>query len=196
MPYGISDFYNKNRYNELKKIEGELKIISVGRINKNKNHLLLCKAIAKGLRKKVLSNVTVEIVGETENTKILKRIQKYPFVTYCSYMPPEQLIEHYRRANIFILVSKTETFGLVYAEALSQGLPIIYTKGQGFDTQFCEGIVGFHTRLREDSIIEKIILLINQYDKIQPSCSEKANKFLWETINFQYKRIYSDVIVN
>lgn len=38
--------------------------------------------------------------------------------------------------------SHKETFGLVYAEAMSQGLPIIYTKNQGFDGQFPDGYVG------------------------------------------------------
>ena len=30
------------------------------------------------------------------------------------------------------MISKSETFGLVYLEALTQGLPVIYTDGQGF----------------------------------------------------------------
>ena len=31
------------------------------------------------------------------------------------------------------MISKSETFGLVYFEALTQGLPVVYTAGQGFD---------------------------------------------------------------
>ncbi|MBF1138813.1 MAG: glycosyltransferase, partial [[Eubacterium] sulci] len=37
-----------------------------------------------------------------------------------------ELIEEYRKADIFALLSKTESFGIVYAEAISQGLPILY----------------------------------------------------------------------
>ena len=40
----------------------------------------------------------------------------------------------------FCLPSHAETFGLVYVEAMSQGLPIIY-EGQGFDKQFQDGEV-------------------------------------------------------
>ena len=39
--------------------------------------------------------------------------------------------------------SRYETFGLVYGEAMSQGLPIIYSKGQGVDGYFKEGTVGY-----------------------------------------------------
>lgn len=39
----------------------------------------------------------------------------------------------YRPASGFAMVSFRENFGLVYAEALSQGRPVVYSKGQGFD---------------------------------------------------------------
>ena len=35
--------------------------------------------------------------------------------------------------------SKYETFGLVYPEAMSRGIPIVYTKNQGFDKYFEDG---------------------------------------------------------
>ena len=37
----------------------------------------------------------------------------------------------YRENDIYVMPSIIETFGLVYAEAMSQGLPVIYTRGQG-----------------------------------------------------------------
>ena len=42
------------------------------------------------------------------------------------------------------MTSLGESFGLTYAEAMSQGVPVIYSKGQGFDGQFKEGVVGYH----------------------------------------------------
>lgn len=36
-----------------------------------------------------------------------------------------------RHSNAFVLASRTETFGVVYIEALSQGLPIIATRCGG-----------------------------------------------------------------
>ena len=55
--------------------------------------------------------------------------------------PKEQVLAHLRKNDIFIMPSYHETFGLVYAEAMSQGLPVIYTKGQGFDGFFEDGKV-------------------------------------------------------
>lgn len=54
--------------------------------------------------------------------------------------------------------SFTESFGLVYAEAMSQGLPVIYSKGQGFDGQFAEGVVGYHVDAHDpEELCENII---------------------------------------
>ena len=38
--------------------------------------------------------------------------------------------------------SSNETFGLVFIEALSQSLPIIYTKGEGIDGYFKDDFIG------------------------------------------------------
>lgn len=46
-------------------------------------------------------------------------------------MDKTKIIDVYRDSDIFVMPSKFETFGLVYVEALTQGLHLIYTKGQG-----------------------------------------------------------------
>lgn len=45
----------------------------------------------------------------------------------------EESKELYSSANAFVLTSKVETFGIVYIESMSCGLPCIGTKGQGAD---------------------------------------------------------------
>lgn len=45
----------------------------------------------------------------------------------------EELRNQMRKCLIFAMPSFTETFGLVYIEALSQNLPIVYTKNDGID---------------------------------------------------------------
>lgn len=194
IPYGISDFW-KNRVNiEKKNSVDTLKIVSVGSIDRNKNHLLICSALEKMIKQDTLKKVTVDIIGKGVNRRIVKKLDNYSFVNYWSYMPKEELIKKYRQGDLFILLSKTETFGLVYAEALSQGLPVIYTKGQGFDEQFAEGVVGFHSNLEEEELIKKVKLILENYHSIQINCSEKSHKFFWSNIAPCYKKIYEEII--
>lgn len=49
----------------------------------------------------------------------------------------------YAGCDVLLVPSGAETFGMVYLEAMSQGVPVLYTRGQGFDGQFPEGEVGY-----------------------------------------------------
>ena len=85
-----------------------------------------------------------------------------------------------------------ETFGLVYAEAMSQGIPIIYSKGQGFDGQFDNGIVGYAVNCFDyKDISEKIIDLYNNYQQFSEQCLSMVDKFNWSTIAQEYMKIYN-----
>ncbi len=48
-------------------------------------------------------------------------------VVLAGSVSPAALAEHYRRADVFVLASHYEGYGMAYAEALSWGLPIIGT---------------------------------------------------------------------
>jgi len=50
-------------------------------------------------------------------------------VTLVGSVSPDALAEHYRQADVFVLASHYEGYGMAYAEALSWGLPIIGTTG-------------------------------------------------------------------
>ena len=82
-----------------------------------------------------------------------------------------------------MLPSLTESFGLVYAEALTQGLPVIYSAGQGFDQQFPEGFVGYHVNpLSPEDIVCQIQQVIKEYDSLQPHCGEAAAQFSQDAV--------------
>ena len=93
-----------------------------------------------------------------------------------------------------MMPSHTETFGLVYAEAMSQGLPVIYTKGQGFDGQFPEGLVGYHVDDQSaEDVADGILKVINEYGEISTRCIDNVEKFRWMTICKTYQSVYGKV---
>ena len=90
--------------------------------------------------------------------------------------------------------SITETFGLVYAEAMSQGLPLIYTRNQGFDGQFPEGIVGYNVNCYDArEIADKIIKINKDYKSISQNCITLSSEFSWEKISGKYHGIYRSI---
>ena len=196
IPNGIDSFWFDNPpLGHRSQIDEKLiKIITVGEISKNKNHLVVCKAVELLQQEGFTCSYTV--IGKVVDKELFDQIMKYPFVVYKSFMPKEQLIEEYRNADVFVLPSKTETFGLVYAEAMSQGLPVIYTKGQGFDGQFEEGEVGYHVEFdKPKDIAEKISHVINNHALLSTNCLKRIRKFQWPVIAQDYAIEYENMCI-
>jgi len=195
IPNGINHFWlnNINSHQTIPIMGQALKIITIGNINKNKNQLSVCKAL--DLLEKKGIDCAYTIIGETEDKTYFNEIKKYKFVRYINYQPKEKVLKELHNNDIFIMPSFNETFGLVYAEAMSQGLPVIYTKGQGFDRQFDEGVVGYHVVPdSSEDIVNKIKLILDNYEKISKNCLKKVDKFDWEKVAKDYSGLYDTVI--
>ncbi|KUO49308.1 MAG: hypothetical protein APF76_16020 [Desulfitibacter sp. BRH_c19] len=194
IPNGISKFWLEN-ISSLRIIESKVKIrlLHVGAVSKRKNVLATIKAI-QILRKKGY-DIRFTVVGKIADKEIYEEIIAYDFVKYVSPIPKEKLLKIYRENNIFIMPSITETFGLVYPEAMSQGLPVIYTRGQGFDGRFEEGEVGYNVDcFNYEEIAGRIQDIIINYDNISNNCIKNAHKFDWTKISQEYINLYSQIV--
>lgn len=87
----------------------------------------------------------------------------------------------FAESDIFVMVSHSETFGLVYIEALSQGLPILYTRGQGIDGTLKEKIGEAADSYDENSIKKAICRLIDEYEQYEP-IGKSLYRFSWDNI--------------
>ncbi|MBM6615952.1 glycosyltransferase family 4 protein [Desemzia sp. RIT804] len=190
IPNGLDPFWldNKNMPKSISK-KNQISIIQVGIINKGKNALTTAKAIEilnnKGF------NIKFNVIGKIENRSTYQELIKKEFVHYHSPMNKEKLLSVYRNNDIYVMPSIKETFGLVYAEALSQGLPVIYSKGQGFDKQFPDGQVGYPVeKLKEHNIAEKILTVIEDYEIISQRAIESCEKFDWNKITEEITSLY------
>lgn len=200
IPNGIDDFWLKNKYIErniystLNRIEKrELKVLCVSQIIKDKNIPFIQKNLH--LLEKDGWKVSLSVVGRVVEEKEYMRILNDNITTYYRPLEKEELIYKYRENDIFILLSHYETFGLVYAEAMSQGLPVLYTRGQGFDGQFKDGIVGFGVSDKDSmDVKEKILTLIDNYAEISHNCLSNSSLFDWNRISIEYHQIYNEII--
>lgn len=194
IPNGINQFWHRNimRRTDFQADE-KLNILSVGVISKRKNILTSIKACEILINKG--KEVQLTVIGEGQDHNILERIKKHEFVTYVPRVSKEKLLDYYRKSDLFLMPSITETFGLVYAEAMSQGLPVLYSKGQGFDKQFTDGTVGYPVeKMNPDDIANKILLTLKNYDKISANCTKLVDKFDWNKISNEYIEIYKNIL--
>ena len=191
IPNGIDEFWLENK-GSIKQLNNKdsIKLVYVGAINKRKNLISTINAI------EILRNngmeITYTIVGKAADKALFNRIKNLPYVNYIKPVSKDKLLKIYRDHDIFVMPSITETFGLVYPEAMSQGLPVIYTKGQGFDGQFADGEVGYAVDCFDiNEIAKKIVAIIENYEVISKRCVEYSDKFHWEDIVGQYCEIYN-----
>lgn len=189
IPNGIADvFFNNINAPKEYNTPGKLTILFVGEVTKNKNIDTILQVAH--LREKCGEQVRVNIIGDVIDTECAKLLED-PLVEYHNRLSQEALIHYFRNADIFLMPSHTETFGLVYAEAMSQGLPILYTKGQGFDGYFEDGFVGYKV---DDKSVQDINLKINSilsnYSEISTNCIESCQRFSWDMIALEYKLLY------
>ena len=106
-------------------------IVSIGRLHPQKGHDLLIQAFAQVHQKHPTSRLI--IVGEgTERdalTTLIKQLNLTDFVALVGFQRnPAAYLQH---ANLFALASRYEGFGIVLAEAMLVGVPIVVTDCPG-----------------------------------------------------------------
>lgn len=119
----------------------KVRVLLVAKIKPVKNITTAAAAIEELCKRGYKAELTV--VGENQDQEEYERIKKYDHTTILPFKTKEELINIYREHDVFLLPSLEETFGRSYVEAMSQGLPVLYTKGQGFDNYYPDGVVGF-----------------------------------------------------
>ncbi len=190
VPNGVDRFWHENRYKPHVITAGKpIKLLTVGRIERNKNQETVAEAL------KILKDYGTEAVytnvGAVKDEGIAKRLKKIKNISLVNDLPKERLIDFYREADIFVLTSLRETFGLVYMEAMTQGLPVIYSEGQGVDGLFNDGEIGYRVKKDDpDEIANRVIKIIENYSDISKRCLEHSLGFTWDKTVKKFAEVY------
>lgn len=140
IPNGV----NKEEFKNLKKIEKDYKtILCVGRVEKYKGMQYLVQVMPK-----LNENIVLEIIGQGPYKKNLislaKKLKVRNRVKFYQNLPRSQLLRKYAEADIFVLPSKYEAYGISVAEAMCAGTPCIVANtsalSEWIDNKNCFGI--------------------------------------------------------
>lgn len=188
---GIDNFWIDNA-KICKSSDVFFKFLYIGHLDENKN----VKSLVKSFLKVRLNNnnVSLTIIGSGgKHEEYIKNVSS----KNCGiiYLGPiydkNRLLNIVREHQGFIMVSYSETFGLVYLEALSQGLPVIYSKGQGIDGMFPHLIIGESVDSKSINDISEAIIKVSDKLTLYDNILNEIDNFRWSNIG----KIVSKIII-
>lgn len=190
-PSGVSDIFFKKNIRKWK--GGNLKsFIYVGSFIKRKFPSVIVEALGEVYKK---DEFVMTFVGHGDECKtIKKKIRKFHFeknVVFTGQLSREFIIDYLGYSECFIMVSKGETFGLVYLEAMAAGCIVIASKQEGMEGIITDGVNGFLCEAGNSHELAKKMQYINSLTanekmKISENAIKTASLLTDKTVAIKY----------
>lgn len=180
----------------------EIKISVISSFIKRKNVDSIIDAIYK--LKQNNYNVILNIMGTGEEELNLKKqvsdLELEDSINFMGEVSREEVMSKLEESDIFALISKDETLGMVYLEAMSKGCLTIGSRNEGIDGIIKDGENGFLCNAGDSEelykIIEKIINMNNEERNIILNKSISTIKYFTEEDMSKEYLDYIEVIFN
>lgn len=197
IPNGVDPYWIKSKVLCRKSINDKdaVQLLYIGKFDKGKNVINLINAV-KSLNQKNGNKVKLTLIGGKGNVekKVLDSIKDDYSFNYVGRVDDlEKLQIYFQQSDIFTMPSRAETFGLVYMEALLQGLPILYTKNEGIDGFYDDSIGEKIENSSSEEIQSKIERLISNHDQYNFNIEEFSINHDWKRIAEVYRQLYTTI---
>lgn len=190
---GIDAFWLEDLASPKIYTDDQINIVTAGDICRNKGQLYTAKAIKQMIKEGY--NIKYTIIGKNKNRFVFNYLSKMPFVQILPFAQKEELCKIYDSATVFVLVSKHETFGIVYPEAMSRGVPIIYNCSEGFGGRYPDGVVGYSVQYGDIYGLQNCIKkVLQEYSKLSNCCISEIKNYSWKNITLDYISDYEKII--
>lgn len=193
-PNGIDEFWIDNISREPKRFSNE--ICYVGSFIKRKNVPRLIRAM--DMLHADFPDVKLNLIGgggsiENEDVVVKKMAEERPYVSLIGKIYDKGLlIEQFRKNSIFAMPSWSETFGLVYIEALTQNLRLLYSENEGVDG-LLDNVGVAVDPFSVESIRNGLRNLIENYGEFYGNAKVDFSTFDWNSIANRYVGMFADV---
>lgn len=184
--------------------EGGPLVLFVGRIQPLKGVDIAVQALAQ------LSDQNAQLMivggasgqeGSTEVDRIMAMIDELDLVDRVIFVEPQPhyaLSTYYRAADVLIMPSRSESFGLVALEAAACGVPVVAAAVGGLRTLVQDGVTGYLIDSREPSDYAEAIEEILGDPKLQAAlgaaASVTASRYPWSGLASRLRRMYLDLV--
>lgn len=179
-------------------------IFCLSRIDTNKGHDLLLHAF--DLVRKEIDDIHLVIGGGSPNPKPreksvfekMKQIihdKNMERVHIIGYVPDEKLVQYYQQAEMFVLPSLFEPFGMTSQEAMACGKPVVASKFGGIRNTITHEKNGMLVNPEDPNEFAEGMLKILRDDSYRDQLGEAANRLIvdyysWEAMADKHIELY------
>jgi len=194
IPHGV-DQINLRAESNIQMQSDIIKLLYVGYLLEYKGVKYIIEALNELVNNRKMRNIELMIIGEGEcKIKLTKLAMRYKLndnIIWKPFMPSRNVLDEMKRADIFLLLSSSEGYGIVVAEALSLGIPTIVTKGTALE-EFTNETGCFGVELPPNPIIVADLILYIMQNKIQVGpFSDKIRT--WVQIGEEYDKLFDNI---
>jgi len=181
-------------------IRDEFVILSVGRLEKVKGHKYLIEAFVDVKRE--IPGARLVLVGDgSERGNLEKQADELGMgedIEFVGERAHDELPDWYNRADIFVMPSLSEGFGIAIIEAMASGLPVVATRVGGILDIIEDGVTGFLVEPKNSIAIRDSAVKILQSSEMRKRISDNAGycvlQYNWDTIAQKVSLIYRSVL--
>lgn len=200
IPQGINnDFFALNCSQESRIL------LSVGAMGGRKGHLLTLEAFEllrkEGVEAELIVAGTIAEQGYYE--KILQFVKGSDYkdsIHVMTNLPQQQLLDLYKKAHVFVLHTEEESQGIVFAEAMATGMPVVSTKVGGVPYVVKQNVTGLLSEYGDIQLykenIKTILEDINIWRSMSMESKHYAIAYQWPNINNRIVELYQSNLVN
>jgi len=152
----------------------------VGRITPMKGQDVLVNAIGKYLTPELKKRIHIVLVGDYESNgskewfdTFLKDNNLQNQITILSFRDPKP---YYQLFDVFVLPSRSDTFGLVAVEAMMSKCCVIRSNSNGAYDQITDGENGFIFKMDDEAALAKLLLKVLTDENLRKKLGEAAKK--------------------
>ena len=181
-------------------------LLFVGRIQRLKGTSVAVRALAE-LRSRFPGAYLVIVggpsgpTGETEIAGLHALVDDLGLHDHVRFVPPqphELLSTYYRAADVAVVPSRSESFGLVALEAAACGRPVVAAAVGGLRTIVEDGRTGFLVDGRDPAAyaraVEKLLASPDDAAAMGEAAARRAAGFTWSTTAARLRRLYTDLV--
>lgn len=182
--------------------ERKKNILFLSRVHVKKGIEFLLEAVA--MIKDKLDGYTINIAGEGEFEYILslknkaKELGISDMINFCGGVYGEKKWELFKEADVFVLPTYSENFGIVVGEALACGTPVITTKGtpwEELNTENCGWWIEIGSNAIKEALMNFLVLSVNELKGMGINGRKLImNKYSTKQISHNMFELYSKIL--